>query len=139
MAIASCSGTPITLHNYATPISSAGSITCPCSNNRPTSLSTERLRQPPPQLFMQSVLVDYELALRSAVLKVWPGTTLRSCWFHYKQALFRHLQAEGLAADYMNSDSPIRTSFSTLDAMPYDPEEDIELACKELKLALPQR
>ena len=38
-----------------------------------------------PQLFTQSVLVDYELALRSAALKVWPGTTLRSCWFHYKQ------------------------------------------------------
>ena len=62
-----------------------------------------------PQLFTQSVLVDYELALRSAVLKVWPGTSLRSCWFHYKQALFRHLQAEGLAADYMVSDSPIKT------------------------------
>ena len=114
----------------------AGSITCPCSNNRPTSLSTERLRQPP-QLFTQSVLVDYEIALRSAVLKVWPGTTLRSCWFHYKQALFRHLQAEGLSADYMVSDSHIKTSFSTLCAMPYDPEEDIEIAWKELKLTLP--
>ena len=82
--------------------------------------------------FPQSVLVDYELAFRSAVLKVWPGTTL-----HYKQALFRHLQAEGLAADYMVSDSPIRTSFSTLGAMPYVAEEDIELAWKELKLTLP--
>ena len=133
MAIASFSGTPITLHNYATPISSAGSITCPCSNNRPTSSSTERLRQPP-QLFTQSVLVDYELVLRSAVLKVWLGTSLR--WFHYKQALFRHLQAEGLAADYMVSDSPIKTC-STLCAMSYDPEEDIELARKELKLTLP--
>ena len=82
------------------------------------------------------MLVDYELALRSAVLKAWPGTTLRSCWFHCKQALFRHLQAEGLAAVYMFSDSPIRTSFSTLRAMPYDPEEDIELAWNELKQTL---
>ena len=136
MAIASCSGALITLHSYVTPISSASLITCPCSNNRPTSLLMERLRQPPPQLFTQSVLVDYELALRSAVLKVWPGTALRSCWFHYKQALFRDLLTEGLAADYMVSDSPIRTSFSTLGAMPYDPEEDIELAWKELKLTL---
>ena len=87
--------------------------------------------------FPQSVLVDYELALRSAVLKVWPGITLRSCWFHYKQVLFRHLQAEGLAADHMISDSPIRTSFSALGAMPYVPEEDIELAWNELKLTLP--
>ena len=89
-----------------------------------------------PQLFTQSVLVDYELVLRSAVLKVWLGTSLRSCWFHYKQALFRHLQAEGLAADYMVSDSPIKTC-STIYAMPYDPEEAIELAWKELKLTLP--
>ena len=43
---ASCSGTLVTLHNYAAPISLVRSITCPCSNNRPTSLSTERLRQP---------------------------------------------------------------------------------------------
>ena len=50
MAIASCYGTPITLHSYATPFSSAGSITCLCSNNRSTSLSTERLREPPNSL-----------------------------------------------------------------------------------------
>ena len=35
------------------------------------------------------------------------------------------------------SPTPTKTSFSTLCAMPYDPEEDIKIAWKELKLTLP--
>ena len=34
-----------------------------------------------------SVLLEYKQALQNAVLTVWPGTTLRGCYFHYKQAL----------------------------------------------------
>ena len=61
--------------------------------------------------YPQSVLVDYEVAIRNAVQNVWPGTTLRGCWIHLKQALWRHLQTEGLAADYSVDNSPIRKSF----------------------------
>ena len=82
--------------------------------------------------YPQSVLVDYEAGIRNAVMKVWPGTTLRGCWFHHKQALYRHLQMDGLQADYMVVDSPIRKSFAQIGAIPF-----MDMAWRFLKPTLP--
>ena len=35
----------------------------------------------------QSVLCDYEKGLHNAILTTWPSTSVRGCFFHYKQAL----------------------------------------------------
>ena len=88
--------------------------------------------------FPLSVLVDNEVAIRNAVLNVLPGTTtLRDCWFHHKQALWRHLQSEGLASDYSLDGSPIRKSFMMIGAIPYVPVSDVEMAWRFLKPTQP--
>ena len=87
--------------------------------------------------YPQSVLVDYEVAIRNAVQNVWPGTTLRGCWFHHKQTLWRHLQTEGLAADYSVVNSPIRKSFMMIGAIPFVPVSDVDMAWRLLKPLLP--
>ncbi|XP_063682933.1 uncharacterized protein LOC134817602 [Bolinopsis microptera] len=80
--------------------------------------------------YPQSVLVDYEIAIRNAVSNVWPGTTLR-------QSLWRHLQSEGLAADYSSDNSPIRKSFMQIGALPFVPVSDVDQAWRLLKPSLP--
>ena len=81
---------------------------------------------------LQSVLVDYEagIPIRNTVMNVWPETSLRSCWFHYKKALWRHLQMEGLAADYVVDDSPIRNSCLLI-------VDTVDMAWRFLKPTLP--
>ena len=35
----------------------------------------------------QTVLADYELAIRNSVLTIWPCTVVRGCLAHFKQAM----------------------------------------------------
>lgn len=42
------------------------------------------------------IMADYETAMRSAAVTVFPGTTLKGCWFHYARAVFRKSQQLGL-------------------------------------------
>lgn len=56
----------------------------------------------------QSVLCDYETGLHNAIQTVWPSTTLRGCYFHYKQALWRALQRTDLVPEYNVLDSDVR-------------------------------
>ncbi|GLV44634.1 hypothetical protein CBL_20546 [Carabus blaptoides fortunei] len=42
-----------------------------------------------PTVHIQSVMADYETALRVAVVGILPGTRLRGCWFHYTKALYK--------------------------------------------------
>ena len=47
-----------------------------------------------------TVLLDYEAGLRRAVLTIWPGTTIRGCYFHYMQALWRRFAQSDLVPEY---------------------------------------
>ena len=55
-------------------------------------------------------MCDYEKGLHNALRKVWPGSTIRGCYFHYKQCLWRKLQAYELTSEYKVVNSPIRRS-----------------------------
>ena len=72
-----------------------------------------------------SVLLEYKQALQNAVLTVWPGTTLRGCYFHYKQALWRKLAKSYLVLEYKVAGSDVRKSFLIIWALLFLPNGDV--------------
>ena len=85
----------------------------------------------------QSVLCDYEFALHNAIAHTWPSATVRGCYFHYSQALWRRLQREDLVPEYQVENSPIRKAFKMIKALPFVPEDFIHTAWRNLKPTLP--
>ena len=85
----------------------------------------------------QSVLCDYEFALHNAIAHTWPSATVRGCYFHYSQALWRRLQREDLVLEYQVENSPIRKAFKMIKALPFVPEHLIPTAWRNLKPTLP--
>ncbi|QQP54480.1 uncharacterized protein FKW44_007327 [Caligus rogercresseyi] len=41
--------------------------------------------------FPETILTDYEKGLQNAILSIWPNSSLRGCYFHFKQCLWRKL------------------------------------------------
>jgi len=56
----------------------------------------------------KTFLIDFELAEINGLRQVFPQSIVKSCSFHFRQALYRRVQAEGLAQEYENVDSEIR-------------------------------
>ena len=50
---------------------------------------------------------------------MWPSATIRGCYFHFKQALWRKLQAFDLVPEYKVLSSPVRRWFKTIGALPF--------------------
>jgi len=51
------------------------------------------------------VMLDFEMAVRNAVKAAFPLCTLRLCFFHYTQCIWRKTQAVGLAVRYREDES----------------------------------
>jgi len=50
------------------------------------------------------IILDFEVAARNAIHTVFPMATLRGCFFHYTQCIWRKTQACGLATRYREED-----------------------------------
>ena len=87
--------------------------------------------------YPDTVLCDYEAGLRNAVTTVWPGTTLRGCYFHYKQALWRNFARFDLVPEYQVIGSDIRKAFKRIGALPFIPPEDVDFAWQTLRPTIP--
>ena len=86
----------------------------------------------------QSVLCDFERGLHNAVQHVWPGVTVRGCYFHYKQALWRKMQAFDLSAEYKVLSSPVRKMFKAIGALPFvEPGSVVDVWEDQIKPNLP--
>jgi len=72
----------------------------------------------------QTVLADYELAIRNSVSTIWPCTVVRGCLFHFKQAILRKAASIGLAPFYKIIGSPVRRTIQLLGALAFVPEGD---------------
>ena len=83
------------------------------------------------------VLLDYEKAFQNAVLAVWPGTTLRCCYFHYKQALWRKLAQSDLVPEYKVAGSDVRKSLQIIGALPFLLNGDDDMAWRLLRPTFP--
>ena len=88
----------------------------------------------------QTVLADYELAIRNSVSTIWPCTVVWGCMFHFKQALLRKAASIGLALfyNYKIIGSPVRRTIQLLGALAFVPEGDVYDAYHKIKPVLSQ-
>ena len=87
--------------------------------------------------YSETVLCDYEQGLRNAIVNVWPGTTLRGCYFHHKQCLWRHLRNCDLIPEYNVIGSDIRKYFKMIGVKAFVHPIDIDTSWRRLKPLLP--
>ena len=87
--------------------------------------------------YPDTVLCDYETGLRGAVTTVWPGTTLRGCNFHNKQALWRNFARFDLVPEHQVMGFDILKSFQRICALPFIPPEDVNYAWQTLRPTIP--
>jgi hypothetical protein len=50
-------------------------------------------------LTSSTVLIDFEIALRQSVQLQFPVASIKGCYFHFTQCLYRWIQTHGLAID----------------------------------------
>jgi hypothetical protein len=74
------------------------------------------------------VLIDFEIALRQSVQLQFPIAYIKGCYFHFTQCLYRWIQTHGLAIDYRESTSNIRTFVSNCAALAFLPPANVRLA-----------
>ncbi|KAG8180604.1 hypothetical protein JTE90_018222 [Oedothorax gibbosus] len=77
-----------------------------------------------PQLNPQTILLDFERAAMNAFLASFPTASVRGCFFHFSQAIWRKIQAIGLQAKYAN-DGDFALEIRQLAAMAFLPPQDV--------------
>ncbi|XP_048245690.1 uncharacterized protein LOC124142514 [Haliotis rufescens] len=77
------------------------------------------------------IQTDYEAAVISAISDVFPASSVRGCFFHYAQALWRQVMDRGLARDY--TDNPaVQTHIRRTAALPLLPLAEVHDAWIEV-------
>ena len=64
-----------------------------------------------------TVLTDFERAAINALSQVFPTVTVKGCSFHFRQAMMRRIQREGLKAAYEVDESAVRVWLRRIMAM----------------------
>ena len=57
----------------------------------------------------RTFVTDFETAAIQAIRSVFPGARMKGCSFHFRLAICRRIQQEGLTAHYEDEQSPLRT------------------------------
>ena len=91
-----------------------------------------------PQLQPTSTMSDWERGSRNAFKHVYPGTKLYGCWFHYTQAIWKHIQKYGLASSYRHM-TELESFLRQIMAIPFLPGDLIHSTYSFLQIpALPR-
>lgn len=69
----------------------------------------------------QSFSVDFETAMQNALKKVFPGTTIISCWFHFSQAVKRNMSKMPLLFELVRANAEARTLYRKFQCIPLLP------------------
>ncbi|XP_069118596.1 uncharacterized protein [Argopecten irradians] len=77
------------------------------------------------QLNPNTVLLDLETAAQNAIRSVFPAATLKGCFFHFTQCIWRKAQQTGLQQLYADNDD-IRRLLRQAAALPLVPLNHIE-------------
>lgn len=78
----------------------------------------------------KDVMTDFEQGMKNALLTVFPGIKLYSCWFHYGQAICRKLQTVPKSVRFRFD---VKEQVAKLIALPLLPSNKIELAYQMIK------
>jgi hypothetical protein len=81
-----------------------------------------------------TVISDFEIAARQAVVKVYPQVEMAGCFFHLGQSVWRKVQAGGLQQQYSN-DAELSLRIRMLPALSFVPPGDVENAFEALAAA----
>ena len=73
----------------------------------------------------QTVLIDFELAEKNALEAVFPGVTVKGCFFHFSQNIWRKVQANGLQGRYQQEPA-IAEQVGKIAALAFVPEADVQ-------------
>ena len=74
-----------------------------------------------------TVLIDFEIALRQSVHLQFPAASIKGCYFHFTQCLYRWIQTHGLAIDYRENTSNIKTFVSNCATLAFLPPANVRL------------
>ena len=86
----------------------------------------------PEQITVQCVVADFEAASWKVVENALPDVRLQGCIFHWTQAIWRKVQAFGLASVYKDNDATHKY-IRCIMALPFLPHEHIPTMFNELK------
>jgi len=78
-----------------------------------------------PNLQPNTVLVDFEVAIKNALEAVFPGVVVKGCFFHFTQNIWRRIQRNGLQDRYQQ-DVGFVTDVRMIAALPFVPGNDID-------------
>jgi len=70
-------------------------------------------------------MIDYEVASRNAVLRVFPDVDVKDCFFHLAQCVYRKVQANGLQQKYIE-DEQFNLDIKMIPALAFVPEDAVE-------------
>ena len=84
-------------------------------------------------LQVQQFTLDFESACWRALAEVFPEATLHGCVFHWKQAVWRHIQEAGLQTAYNQKNATFKL-LSQLMALPYLPSLAIPTVFRAMKM-----
>ena len=85
---------------------------------------------------VEEIIVDFEKAVWGALRMCLPVVSVRGCWFHWAQAVYRRVKKYGLRNAYMHQ-VYIRAYVRELMALPNLPASHIEPAFLEMKVRCP--
>ena len=81
----------------------------------------------------KTFLVDFEIAAIQALNSVFPDSRVKGCSFHFRQAVYRRVQREGLTSQYEDAGSGVRRWIRQLLAMTALPTFAVPLVWSWLK------
>lgn len=85
---------------------------------------------------VEKLVMDFEMALWSAVRTLLPMAELQGCSFHWNQAIWRKVQSLGLAVPYINH-RPTQDFIRQIMALPFLPGEHVEPTFNHLQSRAP--
>lgn len=91
-----------------------------------------KLKETEPLLNPRIIMVDFEKAAMEAAKQIFPETSIKGCYFHFCQCIFRHVQAFGLQAEYQKNANCLQ-HIRYLAALAFIPAADVCKSFNALK------
>lgn len=79
-----------------------------------------------------AIVIDFEAALKQAIVLELPGSVIYGCFFHYCKAIWRHVQEEGLQQPYQ-IDIHVHSIIRSIMALAFVPINFVRLSYQNVR------